>query len=133
MQISTTTGLISWDQPDQLGTFPVRISADDGHGGTSEQAFTLSVVPAASANTGPSFTSVPKLTAKVSGDYSYQVTAADVDGDNFAITVDPAHPLPSWLILDSTNTLHNVATITPSFPTHIYLIASDGNTAVDAI
>jgi hypothetical protein len=105
LSIDRTTGKVTWT-PGQgdLSNQAVDLRVDDGRGGSSEQRYTIGVIPAP-PNQPPVFTSVPVVDANVNALYSYQATASDPDGDplTFSIatgpkglTIDPATGLVTW-------------------------------------
>jgi RHS repeat-associated protein len=86
----TSAGVLSWTAA-QAGTQHVVITASDGRGGSTSQAFDLSVVTSG-ANLTPTITSAPPGPAVAGQPYQYQVVASDADGDpiSFALTTAPA-------------------------------------------
>ena len=90
MSIDPATGLVTWKPTaEQAGVHEVSVVADDGHGGTARQDFTLSI---RKENRPPSITSAPVLSVKEKAEYRYDVVAVDPDGDAtiFALPVAPA-------------------------------------------
>ncbi len=81
MEIDAQTGEVTWNpDTDALGNHDVRVRVGDGRGGEAEQVFALSVVENV-PNRPPVLTSTPIVDANVNGEYLYQVTATDADGD----------------------------------------------------
>ena len=90
MTIGGSSGLVSYTPPaGSSGQTPVRIQADDGHGGKTEQSYTLNVRP---ENRAPAITSTAPLAAQEDALYGYAVQATDPDGDaiTFSLTTAPA-------------------------------------------
>ncbi len=84
---------LTGDSTGQAGMHDVVLEANDGNGGVTQQAFTITV------NTPPSFTSTP-ITSVNEGDiYTYNITTNDIDSDAVSITVST---LPSWLSFSAT-------------------------------
>ncbi len=71
-------GVISGTPP-AGGYFDFTLQADDGHGKTTDQSWTVTVVP--SGNRPPVITSVPSATATGGVTYLYTIQAADPDAD----------------------------------------------------
>jgi hypothetical protein len=82
MTIDSKTGKIQWLQPSE-GSFKVDVQVDDGNNGTADQIFFLSI-----ANTGPTITSSPPLSASTGYRYVYNVTAEDPDDDNLTFSLE---------------------------------------------
>ena len=65
MTIDPTNGLIRWVATNAIGTYDIRLQADDQRGGFAEQSYLLSVV-ASPSNRPPNFVSAPITVARVS-------------------------------------------------------------------
>ena len=80
-----------------IGSYDIEIVAEDEHGATTVQAFTLEVVD---SNDAPTFTSEGDPDATEDVAYSYELSADDVDpGD--ALHFTPPAGLPGWLRLEN--------------------------------
>jgi RHS repeat-associated protein len=87
MLIDSKSGQLTWTPGDaDVGGHQIVISADDGHGGVTDQGYTLRVQPV-DLNLGPQFTSSPIIDAYVGEDYIYNATALDTDGDPLAYSL----------------------------------------------
>jgi SdrD B-like domain/Putative Ig domain len=75
-----TTGQVNWGGA-FAGSFPVALKVSDGRGGSAEQDYTLTVIPAGSTQQfwPPYFTSTPVVDAVASQSYAYQATAFEPD------------------------------------------------------
>jgi RHS repeat-associated protein len=79
MSFAPQTGRMDWTpQSSQLGSHSVLLRVSDGRGGSSEQAFSISVVAGAPERP-PVFESVPPRFALVGVEYVYQALATDPD------------------------------------------------------
>ena len=77
MTIDTATGLIQWTPSnDQVGSYILTVSVEDGNGGEAQQIFTLTV----SASDLPYLANEPTDTATVDEYYRYRIYALDADG-----------------------------------------------------
>ncbi|MFN6945096.1 MAG: putative Ig domain-containing protein [Cytophagaceae bacterium] len=87
----------------QVGTYHIRITADDNHGGRTHTRFDLHVLE---RNTAPVVAGdIPDQTATVDYLYSYTFSANifyDEDGDELSYTssTSSGEPLPAWLSFD---------------------------------
>ncbi|MCF6213630.1 MAG: SMP-30/gluconolactonase/LRE family protein [Flavobacteriaceae bacterium] len=97
------------------GVYDVVLNADDGHGGTATQSFTILV------NTAPTFISTAVNSVNDNATYSYNVVANDTNKDALTLT---ATTKPSWLTLSSNI---NVSTVATSVTT----LASPKDVAID--
>ena len=89
MTIDAATGLVQWTPAAaQVGSHPVTVRVEDGHGGFATQSFTLPVV--ASNSGAPDFTSSPPAVATVGVVYAYDANATDPDGDTVTFALDAA-------------------------------------------
>jgi RHS repeat-associated protein len=105
MTVDAVSGKVTWSpELGDLGNETVLLQVDDGHGGTAQQQYTVSVI-AAPPNGPPLFTSTPVVVGNVNTPYTYQATAADPDGD----------PLTYYLGASATP----VAVTNPSFETPV--------------
>jgi RHS repeat-associated protein len=98
MGIDYVTGLLSWPASPSLpvGSYPITVRADDGHGAWAEQQFTLAVYNGTPPPTNhpPKITSDPPPQVAIGQQYTYQVTASDPDaGDTVTFSLD-ASPIP---------------------------------------
>ena len=99
MTVDASTGTVSWSpaSTDVGNAASLALRVDDGHGGSTEQDFTLSVINPP-PDRPPVFTSVPVVDANVNTAYTYQATATDPDGDPLAFSVVSG---PQGLAIDS--------------------------------
>jgi large repetitive protein len=105
MVINASTGLVQWaPTAGQVGSQPVVINVSDGQGGGAVQGY--NIVVSSTAGSQPSIiTSLPPLLATVSQPYSYQVAAADPQGETLSyslinaptgMTIDPNGGHVQW-------------------------------------
>ncbi|WP_252949809.1 Ig-like domain-containing protein [Pseudoalteromonas shioyasakiensis] len=94
---------------DDVGTHYVAVVVSDSLNASDRQDFVINV---ANVNDKPVITSSPITVALEDAQYSYTVTASDVDsGDSLSYTVSSAQGLPSWLSYDPvTRTLTGIPT-----------------------
>ncbi|WP_462179029.1 tandem-95 repeat protein [Pseudoalteromonas gelatinilytica] len=94
---------------DDVGTHYVAVVVTDALNEWDRQDFVINV---ANVNDKPVITSSPVTVAIEDAQYSYTVTASDVDaGDSLSYTVSSTHGLPSWLSYDNvTRTLTGIPT-----------------------
>ncbi|MCA9078376.1 MAG: putative Ig domain-containing protein [Planctomycetaceae bacterium] len=85
IQISAQ-GVLTW-RPDLTGDYPITISVSDGTL-TTTQAYTLTVLPPVTTNTGPTITSNPTGPATRDLPWQYQATATDLEGDTLVWSLD---------------------------------------------
>ena len=86
-----------------VGNHTVTIKASDSNGASTNQTFNVAVI---NVNDAPFFTSTPILTATEDINYSYILTANDVDvSDSLTFTVPTK---PSWLSFDSNNKISGI-------------------------
>ncbi len=105
MTVGAASGTVTWSPASaDVGNAAIALLVDDGHGGSAEQDFTLSVINPP-PDRPPVFTSTPIVSASVSAPYIYQATASDPDDDplTFAVisgpsgmAVDPTTGLVTW-------------------------------------
>ncbi|MCM1981745.1 T6SS effector amidase Tae4 family protein [Lyngbya confervoides] len=75
------SGLVSWEpNRNQIGTYPISITVNDGQGGVDTQTYTLDVRNQV-VNFAPEITSEAPLLTNVARPYQYQALATDPDGD----------------------------------------------------
>jgi RHS repeat-associated protein len=86
-QMRVTQGKLEWDNP-VAGEHSVTVVADDRRGGVAMVEFKLTV----EANGSPVISSPPVLYAVVGQWYTYDIGAADPDGDTLTFRVDPQAP-----------------------------------------
>jgi RHS repeat-associated protein len=102
MSVDVASGLVSWSpQSSDVGNHNVGIRADDGRGGSAVQQFTVTTT-LTPPNLPPVFTSTPVVAAAVGVPYTYQATAADLDGDPLTFSVVTG---PQGLDIDATSGL----------------------------
>ncbi|MCB1045441.1 MAG: hypothetical protein KDC35_21035 [Acidobacteria bacterium] len=95
MIIDPASGLITWNPAEaDEGNHTISILVDDQKGGTDSQSFTLSVL---APNHPPIITSSAPNSADWSGNYVYQVTATDADGDLLSYSLTDA---PTGMSID---------------------------------
>ena len=87
MAIAATTGLLTWNMP-VLGTHAVEIKVQDTRGAYVVQSYSLQIA----ANREPVISSAPVPGGTVGAPYTYQISAADPDGDflTYKMTGAPA-------------------------------------------
>lgn len=98
-------GVASWSPGEgDVGAHQVSLVADDGHGGTAIQTFSLSVSAPGSGQP-PLFVTAPKAQAAIGATYAYDADAVDPDGGEVgyekvqgpdALTVAPDTGLVAW-------------------------------------
>ncbi|QDG52215.1 tandem-95 repeat protein [Persicimonas caeni] len=90
---SVNAGMVTYTPAaDFNGTDSFSYTVSDGNGGTATGTVTVTVNP---VNDAPSFTSTPVTAVDEDQDYSYAITASDIDaGDSLSIG---ATTLPGWL------------------------------------
>ena len=86
MALDAATGLLTWTPTEaEEGAHDVAIVADDGRRGRATQRFALTV--GAPSNRPPLFTSVPVTRAGIGGEYVYEATVEELDGDPLTFEV----------------------------------------------
>ncbi|MFN0055355.1 MAG: Ig-like domain-containing protein [Planctomycetales bacterium] len=105
MAVDPASGLVTWTpQPGDLGNQDLLLEVTDGHGGVTQQSYTIATI-AAAPNRPPLFTSTPMIEAFVNTPYIYRATASDPDYDPLSFTltsgpagmeIDAATGLVSW-------------------------------------
>jgi len=105
MTVDASTGTVSWSPAGtDVGNAAVALKVDDGHGGSVEQDFTLSVINPP-PDRPPVFTTTPVVDANVDAPYAYQAQATDPDSDPLTfsvvvgpegLTIDPTSGLVQW-------------------------------------
>src|SRR5262249_4719291 len=102
MTIDPTTGEISMPTGlADLGTQAVTVHVTDGHGGSADQQFTLTIDTAV-PNRPPLFTSTPRVDGEVGVVYSYTAKAFDADGNPLSFALASA---PDGMTIDSSTGL----------------------------
>ncbi|MDZ8070038.1 MAG: putative Ig domain-containing protein [Nostoc sp. DedQUE08] len=106
MTIDQTTGLIYWNTATtNIGNQTVLVEVGDGHGGITQQQYSLSVIDAP-PNRPPVFTSTPVVDAAINTSYTYQANASDADDDSLTysfvnapagMTIDGSTGKISWV------------------------------------
>jgi hypothetical protein len=133
LSLDTVTGVISGtltnDDAINGPDYAVTITADDGNGGTVDDAFTLTVT---NVNAPPEFTSVAVTAATEDVAYTYDIAVTDDDGDAIAIT---GAGLPGWLTLtdngDGTASLAGTPAAANVGDVTVTITADDGTVQVD--
>ena len=128
MSVDPSSGKVTWSpQTSDVGNQAVLLQVDDGHGGKTQQQYTVSTI-VAPPNRPPLFTSTPVVVGNVNTPYVYQATAADPDGDPLSyslgappVAVAVTNPsfeaqvladgfasssIPGWTIVDSGGTFN---------------------------
>jgi hypothetical protein len=105
---------------DASGSYSIEVEVTDGYGGTDNQSFTLTVD---NSNRAPSITSNAPTTVSEGGNYSYDISGSDPDGDNLTYSLDSG---PSWLSL-SGKTLSGNPGYNSAGSYDVTVKASDGN------
>jgi len=105
MTVDAASGTVSWSPASSdVGNATVALRVDDGHGGSVEQDYTLSVINPP-PDRPPVFTSSPVVDANVNAPYAYQAQATDPDSDPLTfsvasgpegLTIDPTSGLVQW-------------------------------------
>lgn len=105
-------GKLLWN-PGQsdVGNHSVVLSASDGQGGTTRQAYVLNVT-ASVPNRSPSFTSIPIVTGRVGEQYEYTLSASDPDGDLVSLEGDGQLPTGMTLTLGTSTAAGATAKLT---------------------
>jgi RHS repeat-associated protein len=132
MAVDAATGRITWTPTSaDIGTRAVTLRVEDGRGGSTEQRYVLSVIPAP-PNRPPVFTSVPVVSANVNTAYAYQATATDPDGDALTFSVVNG---PQGLTVNATSGLVGwtpTAAQLGTFPVTLRVSDGQGGTATQA-
>jgi hypothetical protein len=105
MTVDASTGAVTWSPASRdVGNAAVALKVNDGHGGSAEQDFTLSVINPP-PDRPPVFTTSPVVDGNVNTPYVYQARATDPDGDPLTfsvvngparLTIDPTSGLVQW-------------------------------------
>jgi RHS repeat-associated protein len=105
MSVNAATGAVAWSPASKdVGNAAVALKVDDGHGGSAEQDFTLSVINPP-PDRPPVFTTSPVVDGNVATPYVYQARATDPDGDPLTfsvvngpagLTINPNSGLVQW-------------------------------------
>jgi hypothetical protein len=104
MEIDSATGLITWTPTnDHVGLNNVEVFVVDGNGGNAAQLFTITV---SNSNDAPTITSTPNTAGFEDTEYTYDLTATDMDmGDTLTyslttypdgLTIDSATGVITW-------------------------------------
>ncbi len=99
-----SAGLLRWTPgAAQVGSYPIRVVVSDGHAGTAQLDFTITVASRPAAIDGaPQFTSSPSLSATADRVYTYQADALDPEGDPLTWTLRTA---PAGMSVNAANGL----------------------------
>ncbi|MFN7627330.1 MAG: putative Ig domain-containing protein, partial [Pirellula sp.] len=96
--IDPVTGQLDWTPTNQqTGSFSIAILASDEHGGTATLAWKLDVLTEPPPNRLPVFISEPRTVIRPGFEWSYDIEAIDMDGDQVTYAVD----LPDEFQFDS--------------------------------
>jgi hypothetical protein len=99
MTIDLATGLIAWTpSASQAGSQYVKVEVVDSKGGKTSQSFYIMVSKTAVSNNPPVISSTPVTAAMAGRAYSYDVNAADADGDTLSYRLSTA---PSGMVMNS--------------------------------
>tara|TARA_E500000305_G_scaffold36763_3_gene28012 strand:+ start:86 stop:17857 length:17772 start_codon:yes stop_codon:yes gene_type:complete len=120
MTINATTGRILWT-PDTVGSYPVVVTVDDGHGLTATHSFSIAV-----NNTNPEINSQPTGPAYVGTQWSYQVIATDADGHTLQYELLSPGVLPDDMQIDANGLLTWTPTTTDAVDIEIKVSDSVG-------
>jgi hypothetical protein len=92
LDIDVQTGLLTAFPfaDDQIGTYPYKITVDDGNGGSSFFNAQLTVLATGSNNHAPRFIGQPVTIVQVGNIYQYQLQASDSDGDAITYSLRPS-------------------------------------------
>ncbi len=105
LAFSSSTRTFSGNPPAGVASIALRVTADDGRGGSATNDFTINISNA--NDTATVANAIPNQTWTGSGSKSYQVPAntfsADPDGDalSYSATLQGGGTLPSWLSFDT--------------------------------
>lgn len=127
LSINPNTGVVS-GTAGPAGTYQVTVSAtDSGYGQTTtSQTFALSVTAAVVVgNQPPVFTSSPVFTGQVGVAYSYDVNAADPNGDAITYSLDAASLARGMTINAATGMISWVPTTTTGSPFPVVVSITD--------
>jgi hypothetical protein len=93
--------VLTWtpDAGDSGRQHAFRLRADDGNGGSVDQAWQVSVTDGGN-NRAPSITSTPNTQATAGEEYTYQVTATDPDGDRLFFVLPEDQNPPEGMTID---------------------------------
>jgi hypothetical protein len=117
-----------------VGTISVRVTANDGNGGTVNDDFNIVISAAAAGNTTPTLANaIPDQTAIQNQAYDFQFDANafnDTDGDtlSYTATLADGSALPTWLNFNGpTRTFAGTPADTDLGTINILITADDGN------
>ncbi|SIN91632.1 Putative Ig domain-containing protein [Singulisphaera sp. GP187] len=122
LSINPGLGTIRWDPtPDQVGTFPVTVRVSDPYGGSTTQAYAITV---RGVDTPPQILSTAQTAGAVGQAYTYAVRAQDIDGDPIHYKLIGSHPVGLDFPDPSSNLLPWASPVAGSYPLTIEV--SDG-------
>ena len=124
MTVDASTGTVTWSPAStDVGNAAVALRVDDGHGGSAEQDFTLSVINPP-PDRPPVFTTSPVVDGNLSTPYAYQAHATDPDSDPLTFSVVSG---PQGLTVDATTGLVSwTPTVAQIGPNSVTLQVADG-------
>lgn len=125
MVIDSSTGLINWTPlSSQVGDHQVKVVVSDGIDNDT-QSFTLNVIDPTPQNSAPVITSSPVLDGSINVEYSYNVDAADSDGDALTYSLENA---PNGMVINATSGLITWTPASSQVGDHqVKVVVSDGN------
>jgi len=125
LQLNTSTGQLSGTPgaSDVGSSGDITLTVSDGKASSSLTAFRITVRAATSLNRAPTISGQPPTTAAVGGQYSFQVVAADADGDTLTFSATGS---PAWMSLNAATGLLSGSPQSPGTFAGIILSVSDG-------
>lgn len=131
LSFSSSTRTFSGNPPAGVASIVLRVTANDGRGGSATNDFTITI---ANANdTATLANAIPNQTWTGSGGKSYQVPAntfsADPDGDalSYSATLQGGGALPSWLSFDTASRTFSGNPPAGVGSVNLTVTANDGN------
>jgi hypothetical protein len=126
LDINTNSGVLSGTPDnDDVGSYWVNVTVDDGNGGSDSSYFTLTVV---NNNDGPVISTTTAPDGIEGQPYSHQVNATDVDGDSLTWSRTTN---ASWLIINVTGMLSGTPTSAGAF--WVRVTVNDGHGGADMV
>ena len=113
MTLDPTNGFIRWTATNALGTYRIRLQADDQRGGLAEQTYLLSVI-APPSNRPPYFVSTPVTVARVSTNVTSEPQILDLSRWSVVQIPDGFQPPGNWVFSQSNTVADQTVNADPS-------------------